>query len=275
LVLLVVLAAAFMAVVFRQQPTINIPNATTNNNNNAGDTTAAATTTHDSSATRDAYPSLDTATLELESAENDPENPPASRSSSSSSSTRTTILSQGEDEDETEIERQQQGEEDEAKSGRGEVVSESSTTKSMLRQNPLGIPEGQAQALPSIRLESENDVVENTDKTAVEVKRGIYGGKGDKKHLGGFTQYDGQGVSPKAWNFLLDYVGVKSIMDVGCGKGVSTLWFHLHGAKVLCLEGSHDAVSQTLLPDPATQVVEHDMSRGPYWPKGVCLVYVP
>ena len=32
------------------------------------------------------------------------------------------------------------------------------------------------------------------------------------------------------------------------------------------MEGSHDAVENTLLPDPLSQIVEHDFSRGPYWP---------
>jgi hypothetical protein len=34
----------------------------------------------------------------------------------------------------------------------------------------------------------------------------------------------------------------------------------------LCVEGSHDAVTKTLLPDPATQIVEHEFSQGPWWP---------
>jgi hypothetical protein len=118
----------------------------------------------------------------------------------------------------------------------------------------LGIPPGAAKPLPSIRVETE------------EVTRGIYGGKGDKKHLGGFTAYDPHGVSPAVWKHMVSHYGVKSLIDVGCGKGISTLWFALHGVEVLCIEGSHDAVQNTLLPDPAKQVVEHDFSRGPYWP---------
>jgi hypothetical protein len=120
--------------------------------------------------------------------------------------------------------------------------------------SPLQIPLGAAQALPSIQVETE------------EVQRGIYGGKGDKKHLGGFTAYDPHGVSPAVWKHMITDFGVKTLMDVGCGKGISTLWFALHGVEVLCIEGSHDAVQNTLLPDPANQVVEHDFSRGPYWP---------
>lgn len=71
--------------------------------------------------------------------------------------------------------------------------------------SPLGIPEGEAERLPSLLVETE-------------VERGIYGGKGDKKHLGGFTAYDGQGVSPAVWKHMITDFGVKSIMDVGCGK---------------------------------------------------------
>jgi Methyltransferase domain len=126
--------------------------------------------------------------------------------------------------------------------------------------NVLGIPAGEAKPLPSIRIEDPN---EDALRTAGSTK---YGGQGDKAHLGGFTLYDGFGVSPATWNDMMQYVGVKSIMDVGCGKGLSTLYFLEHGADVLCLEGSHDAVTQTYLPDPATQVVEHDFSRCPYWP---------
>ena len=75
-----------------------------------------------------------------------------------------------------------------------------------LSNNPLNIPQGEAKALPSIRVEVE------------EVNRGHYGGEGDKQHLGGFTKYDGMGVSPATWRYMMNYFGVKSLIDVGCGK---------------------------------------------------------
>lgn len=127
---------------------------------------------------------------------------------------------------------------------------------SQMFDSPLSIPKGEAKALPSLRVESPEG----------QVQRGIYGGMGDQKHLGGFTIYDREGVSPAVWKTMVADFGIKSIMDVGCGKGISSLWFHLHGLDTLCVEGSHDAVQKTLLPYPATQVVEHDFSRGPYWP---------
>ena len=55
------------------------------------------------------------------------------------------------------------------------------------------------------------------------------------------------------------------MVDVGCGVGFSTTYFRDRGARVLCVEGSHDAVSNTLL--PLELVVEHDFSRGAYWPE--------
>lgn len=123
--------------------------------------------------------------------------------------------------------------------------------------NPLALPAGGAQNLPSIRVEEPD----------VDQKRKIYGGAGDKKHLGGFTTFDGMGVSPATWKFMIERYGVKSLLDVGCGRGISTLWFLKHGVDILCAEGSHDAVTKSLLPDPANQIVEHDFSRGPWWPE--------
>ena len=124
---------------------------------------------------------------------------------------------------------------------------------------------GKAVALPSIRTEKEEDGAK-TDKSRTE--HGVlYGGKGDKVHLGGFTDIDLHGISPAAWKYMITFFGIKSLMDVGCGRGISTAWFYLHGVDALCLEGSHDGVLQTILPHPETQIIEHDFSRGPWWPE--------
>jgi trans-aconitate methyltransferase len=123
--------------------------------------------------------------------------------------------------------------------------------------NPLAIPAGKAQNLPSIRVEDTN----------VDTKRKVYGGTGDKKHLGGFTEMDNHGISPRVWKHMIEKYGVHSLLDVGCGRGISTSWFLTHGVDILCAEGSHDAVEKSMLPDPANQIVEHDFSRGPWWPE--------
>lgn len=118
------------------------------------------------------------------------------------------------------------------------------------------IPLGEAVALPSIRSDAENATRDTR-----------YGGQGDKPHLGGFVEVDMHGISPATWNFMLETIGVKSVVDVGCGRGISTSWFLMHGVDALCVEGSHDAAEKTMLLDPARQMVEHDFSRGPWWPK--------
>jgi 2-polyprenyl-3-methyl-5-hydroxy-6-metoxy-1,4-benzoquinol methylase len=138
---------------------------------------------------------------------------------------------------------------------RGQQTLATSTPEEVLR-NPLGIPRGQANALPSVR----------QDKTEVTVERSIYGGAGDKKHLGGFTDIDTAGISPRGWKWMVQKLNIQSVLDVGCGRGISTTWFLFHGLSALCVEGSHDAREKTMLPDPDKQMVEHDFSRGPWWP---------
>ena len=137
----------------------------------------------------------------------------------------------------------------------------SSSRRSSTSLNPLLVPEGKAKNLPSIRVESVA-AEGNVDKT-----RYIYGGAGDKSHLGGFTELDLHGVSPSTWTNMIQDFNVRSVLDVGCGRGVSTSWFLDHGTKTLCVEGSHDAFHQSVLDDPYTSMVEHDFSRGPWWPE--------
>ena len=112
--------------------------------------------------------------------------------------------------------------------------------------------------LPSVRISGALE-------EAASNMRKSYGGKGDKIHLGGFRPDDQSTRSNNTWNFMMGHLGIKSVVDVGCGVGVSTKYFMDHGARVLCVEGSHDAVSKTLL--PRSRVVEHDFTRGPYWPE--------
>lgn len=93
----------------------------------------------------------------------------------------------------------------------------------------------------------------------------FYGGRGDKPHLGGFTyKVDMDGVSTNLWRFMIGQVAVRSIIDVGCGMGISSSYFLSQGVDVLCLEGSSDAVSRNVL--PKERIVEHDFSLGPWWP---------
>jgi len=112
----------------------------------------------------------------------------------------------------------------------------------------------------------QNKSPQNMPSILVKEKKdtGIYGGKIDKEHLGGFTAYDEQGISNNTWNFMIGILGVKSVLDVGCGRGISTSYFLQQGVKVLCVEGSHDAVLNSFL--PTDKIIEHDFTRGSWWP---------
>lgn len=107
--------------------------------------------------------------------------------------------------------------------------------------------------------------IPTTEEEEKSIKRGIYGGKGDKPHLGGFIEKDWKGISPALWDFMLGPLAVKSFIDVGCGRGYSSKYFLDRGARVVCVEGSHDAVTKSLL--PLDIIREHDFSRGPWWPE--------
>ena len=88
----------------------------------------------------------------------------------------------------------------------------------------------------------------------------------DASHMGGFSQQsDPMSFSNNTFNFMLGGLAVKSIVDVGCGKGFTTKYFHEQGAKVLCIEGSHHAISQSVL--PSSKIMEHDFTLGPWWPE--------
>ena len=95
--------------------------------------------------------------------------------------------------------------------------------------------------------------------------RGVYGGVGEARHIGGFTHNDTDGQSPALWTWMIQELNVHSLLDVGCGRGLSTKWFYDRGADVLCVEGSRDAVNQTVLPKQFVQL--HDYTLRPFVPR--------
>lgn len=131
----------------------------------------------------------------------------------------------------------------------------SSSTTLLQPQHSVGDEKQPAVALPSLAKAT-------TDTTTVDRK--FYGGAGDAHHLGGFTLLDTDGLSPAIWKDMLQYLGIHTLLDVGCGKGISTLWFQLQGMDATCVEGSQDALQQSVLSQDT--VVAHDFARGPWYP---------
>ena len=109
-----------------------------------------------------------------------------------------------------------------------------------------------------------------------------------------YTYRDPDGISPDVWRYMMEHFGVKSLLDVACGRGFSTSWFFLQGVDAMCVEGSYDAHSRNLLPDlvrkkgkeqdgkgkgkgkiseeeieveVSKRLVQHDFSMGPWWPE--------
>eukprot|EP01084_Bolivina_argentea_P159517 277804_1 len=109
-----------------------------------------------------------------------------------------------------------------------------------------------------------------TSNTAITLKhqRHNYGGSDtviDAKHLGGFFPNDTNSYEPQMWEWAIHKFNIKSVLDVGCGMGYSSLFFVKHPKieRVLCVEGSSDAINRSLV---SAFTVQHDYTLGPYWP---------
>jgi len=114
---------------------------------------------------------------------------------------------------------------------------------------PLGVPEGEAQNLPSIRVKEPH----------IDSRRRRRDGVGDKRHLGGFEIFDMDGISPATWKHMITKYGIKSVLDVGCGRGISTAWFITHGVRTLCVEGSRWVQQSSARTLPCTHFVNTGM----------------
>lgn len=84
-------------------------------------------------------------------------------------------------------------------------------------------------------------------------------------HLGGcyIDCPDSNTFMPDIWEHLIWRYSVKSVIDVGCGAGYSTIWFANRGMKTLGIEGLTEAIAKT----KAKGLVEHhDYAVSPYVP---------
>ena len=86
----------------------------------------------------------------------------------------------------------------------------------------------------------------------------------NKHRLDELLVKDWNEISPALWDFMLGPLAVKSFIDIGCGRGYTSKYFLDNGARVICVEGSHDAVTQSVV--PGRVIREHDFTRGQWWP---------
>lgn len=80
-----------------------------------------------------------------------------------------------------------------------------------------------------------------------------------KEHLGGYAP-DGDPASwyPALWDALIVDLGVRSVIDVGCGGGQAAEFFYDGGCDVLGVDGCETGYER---------LVVHDYTTGPYRPR--------
>jgi SAM-dependent methyltransferase len=83
-------------------------------------------------------------------------------------------------------------------------------------------------------------------------------------HLGGYIHGGDPGTwSPHLWSWVLEEFQIRSVLDVGCGEGHSTKFFHDQGCEVLGIDGCMQAIQDSVIP---AHVIQHDLCEGPFVP---------
>jgi SAM-dependent methyltransferase len=81
-------------------------------------------------------------------------------------------------------------------------------------------------------------------------------------HLGGYIHGGDPGTwCPQLWSWVVREFGVQSVLDVGCGEGHSTKFFHALGCEALGVDGCQQAIEDSVIPGC---VVRHDFCQGPF-----------
>lgn len=78
-------------------------------------------------------------------------------------------------------------------------------------------------------------------------------------HLGGNIRFgDPDTFAPKAWDYLIERLGVSSVMDLGSGLGHASRYFHRRGVQVVAVDGLIENVRDAIYP-----TILHDLTTGP------------
>jgi SAM-dependent methyltransferase len=99
----------------------------------------------------------------------------------------------------------------------------------------------------------------------------------DEGHLGGYVRSRHAAVRtqealehgdpatwhPRLWRWAVEILGVRSVLDVGCGEGHAARFFRDLGCRVQGVDGSLQARRDSRIPDVH---VVHDFTRGTYVP---------
>lgn len=64
--------------------------------------------------------------------------------------------------------------------------------------------------------------------------------------------------SPRAWRYLIERFGVRSVLDLGSGRGHAGLFFYRQGIQTICVDGLSTNIDTALVP-----TVFHDLTSSP------------
>lgn len=79
-------------------------------------------------------------------------------------------------------------------------------------------------------------------------------------HLGGnIIEGDPATYCPTVWKYVIDKYSVKTVMDVGSGRGYALNWFADNGMDAFGIEGLSENVKNSL-----HKTIEHDLTKGKY-----------
>ena len=68
---------------------------------------------------------------------------------------------------------------------------------------------------------------------------------------------------PELWDWIIAELGIKSVIDIGCGEGHSTKYFKEKGCIVLGVEGSKAAIQNSPVKE---SLIRHDYTKWPFYP---------
>ncbi len=103
---------------------------------------------------------------------------------------------------------------------------------------------------------------------AMNVGEGHLGGYISSKHPAARKQRMEHGDNatwyPQLWQWIVEELGIDSVVDIGCGEGHAAAYFKKLGCEVIGVDGSELAVRDSEIPDSH---VCHDFNRGPWIPE--------
>src|SRR5688572_19773196 len=87
----------------------------------------------------------------------------------------------------------------------------------------------------------------------------------DPPHLGGYIEGgDPDTWYPALWDWAYDQLGVRTVLDVGCGEGHTVRYFTSLGCEAFGIDGSAKAMRDSVAP---SQQIVHDFTAGPFDPR--------